>query len=241
VFTVGGAIGSFVLGQAYAWIGWLFVAVGLLALTAHAVALHRRVRELEATNRKLTEQAAEADRRLNAVPIAVVEQLVGVVASGASARLVEILVGRIAQVERIRRFVKLDAKPLNPRTFTKAAGRLYAIAKVATQEQAAVLVVGDEFSLVRKADSGVFFICARLRLNQSSEKGEIVFEVLDAASGEMTGLSQLADGGDVRGITGYFIQPAIDVTAFPEFSAEAVNAIVRQVIVGFNLNVGVGA
>ena len=86
VFTVGGAIGSFVLGQAFAWIGWLFVAVGLLSITSHAFALHRRMRELESANRKLSEQAAQAESRLNAVPIAVIKQLMSIVSRGVSTR-----------------------------------------------------------------------------------------------------------------------------------------------------------
>lgn len=237
-FTVGGAIGSFVIAEAYAWIGWLFVGVGLLAVSAYAVALHRRMRELEASNRKLTDQASEAERRLNAVPIAVIEQLVGLVSGSVSTRLVEAIVETVRRVERMRKFLQLDTKPLNPRKFTKAGGRLYAIAKVATPEQAAVLVEGDEFSLVRRAANGVTFTCARLRVNQPPEKAELVFEVLDAASGEMTGLNQLADGGDVRGITGYFIQPTVDVNEYPEFSAETVSAVIRRVIHELDPNTG---
>jgi len=240
VFTVGGAIGSFIVGQTYSWIGWLFVVVGLLALTAHAFALHRRVRELESSNRTLTDQAGEAERRLNAISTAVLEQLAGIVSAGVSGRVVEVIAERVGQVERLRRFHQFDGKPLNPRTFTKAAGRLYAIAKVASAEQAAVLTEGDEFSLVRKAANGVFFTCARLRVNQPPEKSEVVFEILDAAGGEMTPLSQLADGGDVKGITGYFIRPSVDVSLFPDFRAETVNAVVRQVIAGFDSNTEFG-
>ena len=236
-FTVGGAIGSFVFAEAYAWIFWLIVAVGLLSLTAHAGALHRRMRELEANNRKLTDQASEAERRLNAVPIAVIEQLVGLVSGSVSARLIEVIVENVRRVERMRKFLQLDSKPLKPRTFTKAGGRLYAVAKVAKPEQAAALVEGDEFALVRKVANGVVFTCARLRVNQPPEKGELVFEVLDATGGEMTGLNQLADGGDVKG-TGYFIQSMVDVNEYPEFSAETVSAVIRRVIHELDPNTG---
>lgn len=238
VFTVGGAIGSFVLGQAYAWIGWLFVAVGLLALTAHAVALHRRVREFEAANRNLTEQAAEADRRLNAVPMAVMEQLVGLVSGGVSVRMVEAVVEQIRRIERIRKFVQLEAKPLNPRTFTKEAGRLYAVAKLASQEQAAVLMEGDLFALVRRGGNGISVDCARLRVHQPPKDGTVVFEVYDPTGGEMTALSQLAETREVAGITGYFIQPYLDVTKYPEFDADQLAAVIRLVIQELDPNAG---
>lgn len=249
VFTVGGAIGSFVLGQAFAWIGGLIVVSGLLALTGHTFSLHRRnreleeahqkrIQELEEVNRKLTEQATESDRRLNAVPMAVIERLIGVLSGGTSARLVEVIVERVGQIERIRRFVQLDNNPLNPRTFTKAAGRLYAVAKLASEDQSALLIEGDLFTLVKKSANGVVVECARLRIHQPPAKGTVVFEVFDTTGGEMTGLSQMADGGDVKGITGYFIQPTVDVAKYPEFSAETVNAVVRLVIADLDLSTG---
>ena len=69
VFTVGGAVGSFVLGQANAWIGWLAALTGILALTGHSYALHRRSRELEDRNAKLADQLRDAERKLNDVPL----------------------------------------------------------------------------------------------------------------------------------------------------------------------------
>ncbi len=100
VFTVGGAIGSFILGQALAWIGWLFVAVGLLAITSHAFVLHRRLREFEKANRGLTDQAAQAEQRMNTVPIALLEQLVGIVSGGISNQFIAAMAQTIALVER---------------------------------------------------------------------------------------------------------------------------------------------
>lgn len=237
-FTVGGAIGSFVIAEAYAWIGWLFVGVGLLAVTAYAVALHRRMRELEANNRKLTDQATEAERRLNAVPIAVLEQLVGLVSVSVSTRLVEAIVENVRRVERMRKFLQLDTKPLNPRTFTKEAGRLYTVAKVGSAAQVAVLQEGDLFALVRKGANGISVDCARLRVHQPPANGTVVFEVFDPTGGEMTALSQLAETRDVAGITGYFIQPTVDVSKFPEFSADVVAAVIRGVAQELALNAG---
>ncbi len=58
----------------------------------------------------------------------------------------------------------------------------------------------------------------------------MVFEVFDAVGGEMTALSQLAKVRDVAGITGYFIEPELDVTKYPEFSAAVVNAVLVRVV-----------
>ena len=153
--------------------------VGLVAVTAYAVALHLRMHELEVSNRKLTDQAGEAERRLNAVPIAVIEQLVSLVSGGVSARLVEAIVENVRRVERLRKFLQLESKPLNPRTFTKEAGCLYAVAKVGSAEQAAVLREGDLFALVRRGANGISVDCARLRVHQPPANGTVVFEVFD--------------------------------------------------------------
>ncbi len=230
VFTVGGAIGSFILGQAYAWIGWLVVLVGMLAVTSHACALHRRMRELESDNRKLSEQVTQAESRLNAVPIAMIEQLVGVVSGAVLNQLVEELSQKVCQVERLRKFLLPDSKPLNPRTFTVESGSLYAVVKVASPEQAANLVVGDLFALFRKGSHGIEVKCARLRVHQPPANGTVMFEVFDADGGEMTALTQLAKVRDVAGITGYFVQPAFDIAKYPEFSAVIVNEVVARVV-----------
>jgi len=250
VFGVVGCIGSFVLAQSYSWIGWLWALTGFLALTAHAFAKHRRVqeleeahrkrvRELEEANRKLTEQAAEADRRLNAVPMAVMEQLVRLVSGGMTREVVEVVVDHIRRVERIRRFNRLDARPLNPRTFAHQEGRLYAVARLTTAEQAAILEIGDVFSLVRRGGSGVDVECARLRVHQPASGGTVIFEVLDSAGGEMTALGQLAEASrEVAGITGYFIRPTIDVDGYPAFDPDAVVTVIRCVFQELNRNPG---
>ena len=230
VFTVGGAIGSFVLGQAYAWIGWLTVAVGLLALTSHAFVLHRRLRELEAANLKLTEQATRAEAHSNAVPITVIEQLVRIVSGGVSSEFIEELARNVSRIERLRKFFLPDGKPLNPRTFTVEAGRLYAVVKVASPEQAACLIEGDLFSLFRKGSLGIEVKCARLRVLQPPANGTVMFEVFDADGGEMTALRQLAQMRDVAGITGYFVEPAFDLEQYPEFSADIVNEVIARVV-----------
>ena len=238
VFTVGGAIGSFVLGQASAWIGWLTVLVGMLAVSSHAFALHRQMRELESANRKLSEQAAQAESRLNAVPIAVIEQLMNIVSRGVSTRIVEAITQKLLQVERLRKFLKPDSKPLNPRTFTIEAGQLYALAKVTPLEQAALLVEGDTFALVRKGSQGIGVKCARLRVHQLPERGTIVFEVFEPTGGEMTALTQLAKEREVAGITGYYIESEIDVSKYPEVDVGIVNLVISRALLELDNGIG---
>lgn len=241
VFTVGGAIGSFVLGQGYAWIGWLTVAVGLLAVTGHAIAMHRRVHELgdehkkrvdelEEANRKLTEQAAEAERRLNAVPMAVLERLARLASASTTAEVMEAVIGHLRRVERIRRFTQLDARPLNPRTFAYEDGRLYAIARLTPPERAAMLEIGDSFQLVRRGANGVAVECARLRVHQPPSAGTVIFEVIDPTGGEMTALGRLAESSrEVAGITNYFVQPTTHADGYPVFDPDVVAEVIRRV------------
>ena len=234
VFTVGGAIGSFVLGQVFAWIGWLFVLVGMLAVSSHALALHRRMRELESANLKLSEQAAQAESRLNSVPIALIEQLVGVVTGGVSSQFIKNLAQNVSQVERLRKLRLLHSKPLNPRTFSVESGQLYAVVKVALPEQAANLMEGDLFTLSRSGSLGIEVKCARLRVHQPPANGTVVFEVFDAFGGEMTALTQLAHVRDVAGITGYFVEPTFDLEKYPDFNADIVNEVIARVVSEMN-------
>ena len=165
------------------------------------------------------------ESRLNAVPIAVIVQLMSIVSRGVSTRIVEAITQKLLQVERLRKFLKPDSKTLNPRTFTIEAGQLYALAKVTPPEQAALLE-GDTFALVRKGTQGIGVKCARLRVHQLPERGTVVFEVFEPSGGEMTALTQLAKEREVAGITGYYIEPEIDVANFPEYDATIVNQVV---------------
>jgi len=168
------------------------------------------------------------ESRLNAVPIAVIVQLMSIVSRGVSTRIVEAITQKLLQVERLRKFLKPDSKTLNPRTFTIEVGQLYALAKVTPPEQAALLVEGDTFALVRKGTQGIGVKCARLRVHQLPERGTVVFEVFEPSGGEMTALTQLAKEREVAGITGYYIEPEIDVANFPEYDATIVNQVVTR-------------
>ena len=44
----------------------------------------------------------------------------------------------------------------------------------------------------------------------------------------MTALTQLAKEREVAGITGYYIEPEIDVANFPEYDATIVNQVVTR-------------
>ena len=57
-----------------------------------------------------------------------------------------------------------------------------------------------------------------------------MLEVFDTSGVEMTALSQLAQTRSVAGITGYIIEPEIDVSKFPEFNATTVNEVLALVL-----------
>jgi hypothetical protein len=131
VFTVFGAVGSFVLGQANAWIGWLVVGTGVLALTAHAFALHRRCRELEEANAKQSEYLREAERKLNEVPLDLVNRIRELVTPQTLSDVAGQLAAHADYVLRVRQFMTAVAGDIHLRTFFKRDDKLFAIAKVA--------------------------------------------------------------------------------------------------------------
>src|SRR5439155_13699462 len=69
VFTVGGAVGSFVQGHGYAWIGWLVVLTVLRALTGHSYVIYQQLQTTRAEHDRLAGQLRDAERKLNEIPL----------------------------------------------------------------------------------------------------------------------------------------------------------------------------
>jgi hypothetical protein len=130
VFTVGGAIGSFVLGQANAWIGWLAILTGFLALTGHAFALHRRCRELEEGAAIRAEQLREAERKLNEVPLDLVGRIRELVTPQSVTDVAVRLALHADYVLRMKQFVGA-AGDIQLRTFVSRDKAIFAVAKIA--------------------------------------------------------------------------------------------------------------
>ena len=210
VFTVGGAIGSFVLGQAYAWIGWLAVLAGVLALSGHAYSLHRRCRELELGNDALTGQLRDAERKLNEVPLDLVNRIQQLV----TPQSVTDVAGRLAvhadYVLRVRQFMAAVTGDIHLRTFSKRDDNLFAIAKVA-EAALAHLRESDVFMLVRSAE-GLRTDCAKMVVHQRPDPahGVVIFRLVELLSDEVRALERLAAVREITGLTGYTLRPVCD-------------------------------
>ncbi len=210
VFTVGGAIGSFVLGQAYAWIGWLAVLTGVLALTGHTYSLHRRCRELAVGNDALTGQLRDAERKLNEVPLDLVNRIQQLVTPQSVTDVAARLAAHADYVIRIRQFMAAVTGDIHIRTFLKRDDKLFAIAKVAG---AALTYLREEdaFILVRSAE-GLRTDCARLIVHQRPDPahGVVHFQLVELLSDEVRALERLATAREISGLTGYTLRPVCD-------------------------------
>jgi hypothetical protein len=226
VFTVGGAVGSFVLGQAYAWIGWLSVLAGVLALTGHSFSTHRRCRELEVQNARLADEVREAERKLNEVPLDLVSRIQELVTPRSLTELAAQLATHADYVLRIQRFTAaLAGADVHPRTFVRRDGALYAVAKV---PDAALSHPRerDVFVLVRAAD-GLRTDCALIVVHQPPDQGLVHFRVAQLLSDDARALEQLAATREVAGLTGYTVRPWGD----PGWYAALASATIPEVIV----------
>jgi hypothetical protein len=229
VFTVGGAIGSFVLGEAHAWIGWLAVLAGLLALTGHSYSVHRRCLELEEANKKLTEQVRDAERKLNEVPLDLVNRIGELIAPHSVIDVAARLAAHADYVLRIRQFMLAASDDIHLRRFVRRDNTTYAVAKIAAAALSH-LRENDLFFLVHSTE-GLKTDCAVMVVHQTPEPDHDVvhFRLVNLLSDDIKALEQLAaTRGEIAGLTGYTLRPACDPGWYGSLeSARISEAIVR--------------
>jgi hypothetical protein len=240
VFTVGGAVGSFVLGQANAWIGWLAICTGVLALTGHAFALHRRCRELEEATEKQTARLQEAERKLNEVPLDLVNRIRELIAPQSAADVAAQLAAHADFVVRVQQFIAATSGDIHLRTFIKRDDRLFAIAKVAT---AALVHLRDDdaFVLVRSAE-GLRTDCALMVVHQKPDPahGVVYFRLVEILSDEVRALEKLAAEREVTGLTGYTLRPACDHGWYGPLESATISDAIKRLAEGLERERGAG-
>lgn len=231
VFTVGGAIGSFVLGQANAWIGWLFVLTGLLALTGQTIALSRRCRELDETNTKQTEQLREAERKLNEVPLDLVNRIRELVAPQSAMDFATRLATHADYVIRMVRFANATGE-IHLRTFLARDKVIFAIAKV-TEAALQHLREKDVFLLVRSVD-GLNTTCAILIVHQTPDPthGSVHLRLVEHLSEEARAIEHLATTGGASGLMGYTLRPACDTGWYGGLESATIPEVIRRLAEG---------
>ncbi len=235
VFTVGGAAGGFVLGEGYSWIGWLAVLTGLLALTGHSYSTHRRCRDLEAENARATVQLREAERKLNEVPLDILNRIRELVKPQSLAEAAAQLAAHADYVLRMRRFVAA-AGDVHLRTFSQRDGVVFATAKIPT-EALSPLREKDVFILVRTAD-GLRTDCAVMAVHQTPDPahGVVHFRLTQLLSDDVRAIETLAAAREVTGLTGYTLRPvcdagwyaALDSTTIPEAITRLAEGLDRE-------------
>jgi len=227
VFTVGGAAVGLYLGKEYAWIGWLCLAAGLVALVSHNREIHRlsekRERGYESDRDALRAQLQEevqrregAERRLAEVPAEALARLATLVTEGAVNELIGLLARQADVVGRLKLFTAAQAKPLSVRSFHRQQGEFYVVVK-GSEQALPHLRPGDTFVLLRKNDAGVEFVVARLVVHQPIAAGAdvVYFQVVAAITDTITHLTGLAGDQPIEGLKGYTAAPGFDLAGVP--------------------------
>jgi hypothetical protein len=232
VFTVGGAIVSLSFGEGSAWIGYLVIAAGLLALTGHAYATHCRCRELEARNGRLAEQLRDADRKLNEIPLAILTRIQELVVSQSLTDTVNRLAAHADFVVRMRQFAAAVTGDIHLRTFVRRDGSLYATAKIG-RSAISHLRQQDAFVLVRSSDA-LRTDCALMVVHQIPDaEGEVVhFRLVELFSDEARALDQHATVRDVSGLTGYTPRPACDTGWYATLESATISEAILRLAQG---------
>lgn len=228
VFTVGGAIGSFVLSQSNAWIGWLAVLTGVLALTGQNFFLHRRCRELEEISTNQAEQLRNAERKLNEVPLDLVNRIRELVTPQSFTAVATRLAAHADYIYRIREFTASAANDIHLRTFSRRDGNLYAVAKIAAAGLAH-LREKDVFFLVQSTE-GLRTDCAVMVVHQTpnAAQGIVHFRLVALLSEDARALDQLATAREVTGLNGYTLRPACDPAWYVALQSDTIpEAIMR--------------
>jgi hypothetical protein len=238
VFTVGGAVASLWIGKEYAWIGVLLFLAGLTALTAFAYQKHRdlqqaqqehqaRTSQWEADLRAARERAEQAERRLNEVPLDLVNRLQEMLASYTFEEAVRLLAEQAEFVARMQRFSQAVGRPLNLRIFIRQGGQLHAIAK-APSAALEHLRVGDRFRLLYRSASGLETMSAWVEVSQpvNLTQETAAFRFVRFLEEEMGHIDQLARSRDVRSMAGYSLVPDCDPGRYPDLDL----SLIRQVL-----------
>ncbi len=232
VFTVGGAIGSFALGGNYAWIGWLVVFVGVLALTGHSYSVHQRCRQLEAENGNLTRQKQEADQKLNEVPLDLLNRIREFVTPRSLSDVASELAAHADYVLRIQKFMAALEGEIHLRTFRKRDNAIYALAKI--EESAVVhLRENDVFVLVRSSE-GLRTDCALMVVHQTPDASRDVvhFRLLDLLSDDARALEQMTTAREVTGLTGYTLRPSCDAGWYDSLETSTIPEAIERLARG---------
>jgi hypothetical protein len=219
LFTVAGTVTGLAWGGAFAWIGAMVAASGLLALTGLALDRHKELQAAVARQkmkdqehatelRKVQEQAEHAERRLNEIPADIVLRLQEMLAGNSFRQWVTYLLRHAKYVERMVGFFNITgSRPPSLRTFVNQGGNLYAVGRVdATAINS--LKDGDPLILSHKDAKGLLTDSARLVVHQRNEaEGTVCFRIEAYLSDEMPHLDALAAKKDIAGLTGYSLRP----------------------------------
>ena len=231
VFTVGGAIGSFVLGQANAWIGWLVALTGVLALTGQTLAVLRRCRELQEENTKQAELLREVERKLNEVPLDIVNRIRELVAPQSVTEIATRLAAHADYVLRMRRFAT-TAGDIHLRTFVPRNNFIFAVAKI-PKAALAHLREKDVFILVRSADE-LRTDCALMVVHQTPDPahGTVHFRLVELISEEARGIERLATAGGASGLMGYTLRPVCDTGWYNTLESATIPEAIKRLAEG---------
>lgn len=240
VFTVGGAIGSFVLGGGYSWIGWLLVLTGLLALTGHSHASHQGMKVARAERDQAVEQTREAERRLSDVSVDVLNRIRALVTPLPLTEVAARLAAHADYVIRAVRFVAA-AGEVHLRTFVHRGDVLHAAARI-PGAALAHLREKDPFVLVRSSE-GLRTDCALIVVHQTPDPTHEVayFRVVQALSDDTRALEQLAAVREVSGLTGYTLRPACDPGWYAALESATIPEAIIRIAQGLERERGAGA
>jgi hypothetical protein len=240
VFTIPGGIIALAASGEGQWI-WPFIIIALYLSSIYL--LLRKSQDEKQLRAKLEErnQLLEQTReKLNEVPYSILMELQRVIELNALSQTARSLAAYAEAIERMKMLTQASPKPINLRTFRRQGGSLYAVAKVKL-EALNHIRPGDQFLLTKKSESGLETPCATLVVHQPPNLVNEVafFQIQDFLSDEMGHIENLAQGGNVEGIKGYLIKPAIDLSGFRDVDFQTFPETLALLVKHFIGNQGV--
>ncbi len=237
LFTVAGTVFSLVAGGAYAWVGALVAAAGLVALTALAYQRHQELRQAE--GRHATEvgrlegelqtarsRAEQAERKLNEGPADILQRLQATIQRHAFAEVAEGLARHAEYVQRMAALTQVVTRPVVLRTFAKRAGGLYVEGRLSA-DAIQHLRQDAPFVLEYKDANALVTTSALLRAHQlDAGKAVVWFRVEGFVGHEMKHVAALAEKQDVPA-KGDTARPVCDVARYGGLELTNLSAAIR--------------
>ncbi|MEX2120226.1 MAG: hypothetical protein WD847_11585 [Pirellulales bacterium] len=242
LFTFVGTIVALVAAKEHWWICMLLVLGAYAAAGSFAYVQHKALKSFEAHQKEriaagdaaylqMMQRAEEAERSLAGVSYDVLARLDDFCTQHAYLTLGESFAQHADCLGRMQAFLTELQRPMDLRVFSHYSGELYALAKIVPAATRHVRI-GDPFVLCRLTKGGLEVPAAKLIVHQAPNEatGVVSFRIYSYLADEMGHIEGLARTGDVKGIKGYGIKVAYDLTRYGSTDFDGLAKGIRQIV-----------